>query len=237
MTEDDAAGDDAAGDDATDPFDDESLGGGDAADDADGIDDPFARLDEGEPEADPDPERSLFGEAKPGVDDRDPVDAGGAGADDAGADNAASDPRPTANAGLTGADDPFDELGPATGETDAELDEAFERMDVGGVAEEDVWESLDEDAAGGVGEFGGAASETGAAGAGLGGDFVGAGDERVISKRTYCQQCPHFSAPPEVACGHEGTTILEAVGFDEFRVRNCPMVDEDDPTFDAAREE
>jgi len=67
-------------------------------------------------------------------------------------------------------------------------------------------------------------------------DFADAGVERVISKRTYCQQCPHFSAPPAVACGHEGTTIVESVGF-EFRVRNCPMVDDDDPTFDATRGE
>jgi hypothetical protein len=36
-----------------------------------------------------------------------------------------------------------------------------------------------------------------------------------------------------VAWGREGTTIVEAVGFDEFRVRNCPMVRDDDAGFDA----
>ncbi|EMA58207.1 hypothetical protein [Halorubrum lipolyticum] len=142
-------------------------------------------------------------------------------------------------------DDPFDELGPATDATDADLADAFERMDIGDLSEEDVWESLDEDAGGigPVGEFGGAGAEMDATGADLGGEFGAggrfddAGVERVVSKRTYCQQCPHFSAPPDVACDHEGTTIVEAVGFDEFRVRNCPMVDDDDPTFDATRGE
>jgi hypothetical protein len=134
-------------------------------------------------------------------------------------------------------DDPFDELGfpdsgredlsdDATGEPDewddeaAPLDDAFEQMDVGGPAEEDVWESLDADAE--TDAFDGSAS------------VPGEGDaEHVVSKRTYCQQCPHFTSPPEVACTHEGTTIVEAVGFDEFRVRNCPMISEEDPTFDA----
>lgn len=124
-----------------------------------------------------------------------------------------------------GDDDPFAELGPATGDTEGELDEAFERMDVGGVADEDVWESIDEDAT--DEPFDPGAAEPSDAGSGE--------TEHVVDKRTYCQQCPHFSAPPEVACTHEGTTIVEAVGFDEFRVRNCPMVSEDDPTFDADR--
>ncbi|WP_123622652.1 hypothetical protein [Halorubrum sp. CSM-61] len=221
-------------DDADDPFDDESLAG---SDDLDEVDDPFAELGEGESreEVGTDAEGPLFGEAT-GIDGRDPVDAGVG--DDGAAAGARS--RSPAGRGRGETDDPFDELGTAGGETDAELDEAFERMDVGGVAEEDVWDSLDEDAASGfgpVGEFGGAASEADATGSGLGGDFADAGRERVISKRTYCQQCPHFSAPPEVACGHEGTAILEAVGFDEFRVRNCPMVDDDAPTFDAPHEE
>ncbi|WP_435074393.1 hypothetical protein [Halorubrum sp. HHNYT27] len=96
------------------------------------------------------------------------------------------------------------------------LDDAFEQMDVGGPAAEDVWELLDADAG-----VGGATSVS------------NAGDtEHVVSKRTYCQQCPHFTRPPEFACTHEGTTIVEAVGFDQFRVRNCPMISEEDPTFD-----
>ena len=129
-------------------------------------------------------------------------------------------------------DDPFDQLGEGVdAEAAADLDDAFEQMDVGGPAAEDVWESLDEDM-----PASGAAVDTestrenpvspGAAGP------TERGVEHVVNKRTYCQQCPHFSAPPDVACGHEGTTIVETVSFDEFRVRDCPMVSEDDPTFD-----
>ncbi|WP_435097360.1 hypothetical protein [Halorubrum sp. N11] len=204
---------------------DESL------DDSDAIGDPFDQLDEDAPEEDTPTEGPLFGEARTetGESDPDTTDA-----------DAASGSRSAARTDRSEVDDPFDELGPATGEGDAALDEVFERMDVGDLSEEDVWKSIDEGAGGGpVGAFGSTVSEADSTGSGLGGR-LGAGDtsvERVISKRTYCQQCPHFSAPPEVACGHEGTTILEAVGFDEFRVRNCPMVDADDPTLDAAREE
>ena len=54
----------------------------------------------------------------------------------------------------------------------------------------------------------------------------------MVNKRTYCQRCPHFAAPPDTACTHEEATIVEALGFDEFRVRDCPMVTEDGPRFD-----
>jgi len=87
-------------------------------------------------------------------------------------DEDAPDSRSAADASRAGANDPFDELGPATGETDAALDEAFERMDVGDLTEEDIWKSLDEDAEGGfgsVGEFGGAVSETNTTGSDPGG--------------------------------------------------------------------
>lgn len=50
--------------------------------------------------------------------------------------------------------------------------------------------------------------------------------EHVVSKRWFCEQCEYFSNPPEVRCSHEGTTILEFVGTEEVRVRNCPIVAE-----------
>lgn len=129
-------------------------------------------------------------------------------------------------------DDPFDQLGPTVGaESAADLDDAFEQMDVGGPAAEDVWESLDEhmsDAGTAVDTEG---IRKGAASPGAAGPSDH-GVEHLVNKRTYCQRCPHFSAPPNAACDHEGTTIVAVVGFDEFRVRNCPMVSEDDPTFD-----
>jgi hypothetical protein len=58
--------------------------------------------------------------------------------------------------------------------------------------------------------------------------------EHVVDKRQYCQQCPYLSSPPEISCGHEGTEILEVRDGDSFRVRNCPMIGEDGPNFDAA---
>jgi len=53
-------------------------------------------------------------------------------------------------------------------------------------------------------------------------------DEHVVPKRDFCQRCPHFTAPPETACSHEGTTIVEVVDPDSFRVRNCPVVEDED---------
>lgn len=48
--------------------------------------------------------------------------------------------------------------------------------------------------------------------------------DHVVPKRWYCEQCEHFSEPPEVQCKHDDTTILEFVGTEEVRVRNCPVV-------------
>lgn len=81
------------------------------------------------------------------------------------------------------------------------------------VAPEEVWESLRDDAAPDIG-----ATD---------------GPDNVVDKRTYCQRCPHFSAPPEVACGHAGTEIVAVLEGEDFRVRNCPMVEAGGPqTFD-----
>jgi hypothetical protein len=52
------------------------------------------------------------------------------------------------------------------------------------------------------------------------------GEEAVIPKNRYCQRCKHFSAPPEVSCGHPGTEIEEMVDAERFQVRNCPIVRE-----------
>ncbi|WP_224333981.1 hypothetical protein [Haloprofundus halobius] len=53
------------------------------------------------------------------------------------------------------------------------------------------------------------------------------GETYVVSKRHYCQTCPHFESPPKFGCSHEGTDIVETVGFERFRVRDCPMVDDE----------
>jgi len=206
--------------------------------DGDGEDDPFDALDDlADVDApavvdDPADVDDLFAELGAGVDadiDADASgsdDSGAAGPDDSDSDSFGPADFDAASAAVgdapdSGDSDPFDELGPADS---GDLDDAFERMDVGGAAEEDVWESLDADA--------GVAGAAAAAGEAM--SAPGETDtEHVVPKRTYCQQCPHFTPPPEVACTHEGTSIVEAVGFDEFRVRNCPMISEEDPTFDA----
>lgn len=48
----------------------------------------------------------------------------------------------------------------------------------------------------------------------------------VVPKQSYCEQCPHFSEPPTVACTHPGTTIHELVDLQHFRVSDCPVVEE-----------
>ena len=52
-------------------------------------------------------------------------------------------------------------------------------------------------------------------------------DVRTVPKRT-CHGCPYFADPPAVACTHEGTSILELVEVDRFRVADCPMVVDDE---------
>lgn len=111
----------------------------------------------------------------------------------------------------------------AQGTVDDLPDDPFESVDVAEVDDEAVWESFVEGETGPEGQVGlGAEAERG--------DDP---DEHVVPKRNFCQRCPHFAAPPEMACTNEGTTIVEAVDTDRFRVRNCPVVeDEDAASFD-----
>ncbi len=53
--------------------------------------------------------------------------------------------------------------------------------------------------------------------------------ETLVDKRAYCQQCPYFSEPPAVSCGHAGTEIIEVLKDGRFRVRNCPVVTDTGP--------
>jgi len=203
---------------ADDPEDIDRLVGGNPEDGEEAVDDPFAELGTGVDDETVDSDAS-----DPDLHDPDEPRSGSASPSSGPQASDAADP------------DPFAELGGGTAgaETDAELEDAFERMNVGDVADEDVWESLDEDLADGsagpaagseAGELSQGAGPTAASG-------TDEGVEHVVDKRSYCQQCPHFTPPPDVSCDHEGTTIAEVVGFDEFRVRNCPMVSDEDPTF------
>ncbi|WP_434521543.1 hypothetical protein [Halorubrum sp. AS12] len=214
-------GDRPDGDDVPDdPFDEEVFGE-ESSDDADG---PFAEPDADDAGAVDDPFAALG----------DGVDGGDEGGTDAAADASShADPEPAAPA-----DDPFAEIDADADDATADED-PFESMEVGDVGEEDVWAALDEESSVGADATdldagSGSRVDPGDA-TGFGGPGAGAGaggDERVVDKRSYCQQCPHFSAPPETACTHEGTDIVESVDFSRFRVRNCPMVDAEDPAFD-----
>ncbi|SFR58085.1 hypothetical protein SAMN04487947_2519 [Halogeometricum rufum] len=97
----------------------------------------------------------------------------------------------------------------------------FESMAVETVDSEAMWAGLveEDDGATGVGPAGDAAEPVD--------DELPGHDDHVVPKSEFCQQCPHLAAPPELACTHEGTEIVEVVETDRFRVRNCPMVDED----------
>jgi hypothetical protein len=97
-------------------------------------------------------------------------------------------------------------------------DDPFESVDVDHVDDEAVWESLAEDETG----------PDGTVGLGAEAERADDPDEHVVPKRGFCQRCPHFADPPETACTHEGTTIVEVVDADRFRVRNCPVVEDED---------
>jgi len=99
-------------------------------------------------------------------------------------------------------------------------DDLFESVEVDHVDDEAVWESFVE---------GETEPEEGV---GLGAEAEAAAEpnEHVVPKRDFCQRCPHFSDPPETACAHEGTTIVEVADADSFRVRNCPIVEDKNDT-------
>lgn len=84
----------------------------------------------------------------------------------------------------------------------------FEEMETADLDEEAVWEAVFEDP--------GADPDPGEKDQG--------GADAVVRKEQYCKKCGHFSEPPELACNNPGTDIVEVVGVDEFRVRNCPVV-------------
>lgn len=102
--------------------------------------------------------------------------------------------------------DPFDDPDPR-GDPFESGSSAFDRVSVGDVDPDDVWESLtDADSVESPTE---------------------ADDETVeVSKHGYCETCEHFSGPPEVHCSHEGTRILEFTDMEHVTVVNCPVVAE-----------
>ncbi|PSP96167.1 hypothetical protein BRD07_02780 [Halobacteriales archaeon QS_9_68_42] len=62
-------------------------------------------------------------------------------------------------------------------------------------------------------------------------------EEAVVPKNRYCQGCQYLSKPPDIACGHPGTEIVEVIDSERFQVRNCPVVRERRETADVLEEE
>lgn len=105
-------------------------------------------------------------------------------------------------------DDPFVDTAHREGDPFEGMDDAFDEMEAGGVDPDEVWQDL-------------ASAESRGS--------VGDATERTyadVSKHSYCEQCPHFSGPPEIRCTHEGTEIVEFLDMDSVRVVDCPIVAE-----------
>jgi len=100
-------------------------------------------------------------------------------------------------------DDPF--AGMDQRETDpfGEGESVFESVEVGDVDPDEVWDQLGAD------------------------DTESAPTRHAeVSKHRYCEQCEHFSPPPDARCTHEGTEIIEFLDMETVRLRNCPVVAE-----------
>ncbi len=95
--------------------------------------------------------------------------------------------------------------------SDGEFDDLFEEYDTGTVDSDALWEQVDADDPFEV--------ET---------EDVDEPERRVVDKAKYCQGCQFFSEPPDVACTHPETEILEVLDMDHFEVFNCPVVREDE---------
>lgn len=175
---------------------------GDAVGDREG--DPFERLDEGPAE----PEDS----EEAGASDREP--SSGTGSLDV------ADPDGSRTGGVEGPlsgriedSEPgvpsFSEGRGRDGDPFEGFDDAFDREEIEQLDPDAVWEEL-ESAQAGDGSFTEESQRTYA----------------EVSKHSYCEQCEHFSAPPEIRCGHEGTQIVEFLDMETVRVVDCPVVEE-----------
>lgn len=201
--------------DEDDPFD--RLG------DVDREGDPFERLDDSEakdedstsaeesPAADGDSPDASGHEEQPVPDDpfaridreteavSDPAEPGGSTADDSSAGG---------SVGSTPATDPFADLDEPAGDPFGGADSVFERVDVGEVDTDEVWNSIAED--------------------GDDGEPVVPDDSRYaeVSKHAFCQQCEHFAEPPDAHCTHESAEIIEYLDMEHVRLLDCPVVAE-----------
>lgn len=116
------------------------------------------------------------------------------------------------------------EPSPAEVGTDSDGD-PFEEMSVSEIDEETLWDSLEDESDPGP-ELSVGAEPAGGPETMRTTHAPPEAREHVVSKEDYCQKCPYLDDPPELACTHEGTEIVEVVDSERFRVRECPMVEE-----------
>lgn len=121
-------------------------------------------------------------------------------------------------------DDPFSDfdLGDGADGGDAPEGALFTEVETAELDDEEVWAEL-EGATAGASEPD-ASPEVDAGNDTLDGDDVPTSGEAVVEKRAYCEQCEHFSEPPEVACTYPDAEIVELVDTERFKLRRCPVV-------------
>jgi len=120
-----------------------------------------------------------------------------------------SDSSAESDGSLTGSspdpDDPFSGIDDRGEDPFGSGESAFERVDVDHIDADKVWAEIAED-----------------------GDSETAPESRYaeVSKHRYCEQCEHFSAPPNAHCTNEGTEIMEFLDMKTVRLLGCPVVAE-----------
>lgn len=108
-------------------------------------------------------------------------------------------------------DDPFENVDtPTESPFDGDGDSVFERVDSGNVDPDDVWEAI-------TAEDGEEPAEP---------SVPDEGRYTDVSKHRFCEQCEHFSEPPDVSCGHHTAEIIEFLDMDTVRLLDCPVVAE-----------
>ncbi len=110
-------------------------------------------------------------------------------------------------------DPPLDDLPQSEMDRPDTQEQLFEQADTPEIDTDTVWEQLEMDQSPSTP----APDET----------------EHVVEKRKYCDYCQYLSSPPEMHCTHEGTTIVELVDLDHVRVRDCPIVRQNEELDDA----
>jgi hypothetical protein len=203
-------------DDERDPF--EEL---DSGDDREG--DPFERLDAGPDDADdstdarqppddgwtdiestdePTDDVSKTGPSATDDDDDDLLSA--VDTEEFRSDSAADSDRPLSGSSPN-PDDPFSGMDERGEDPFGSGESAFERVDVDHIDADKVWAEIaaDDD------------SET-----------TPESRYAEVSKHRYCEQCEHFSAPPNAHCTNGGTEIMEFLDMETVRLLDCPVVAE-----------